>query len=197
MTRRSNKKRNQVYSSFSKTLLYQQAEHENIISVKNFPVSELNSVEHALLDVKLKDFYDKKNNAAFKTYSRALIDDKDGRIGCALIFGSDKGEVKVNIMRDNLGKLMEVLFCFKFVGIPMDPAAESESTKDGKSVSLSRILTAYRLCLDKELSDESDEWEYLNNEINKFNDVLCTTDSLTKISDYMIDTLCNREAARN
>lgn len=188
------RKKNNVYSSFSKTLLYQQQDKGNIIAVKNFPTSELNSVEHALLNLHLKDFYDKKNNKAFRTYSRAIIDDKDGRIGCSLIFGSTKGEVKVNIMRESLGELMEVLFCFKFVGIPMDPAAESEALKDGSGVSLSRILTSYRFCLDKELPDEDEKWDFLNDEINKFNDVLCQTDNLSKISDYMIDNLCRHKA---
>ena len=76
------------YSSFSKTLLYSQQESGNVISVKNFPASQLNSVEHALLNVHLPDFYDEKNNDAFQTYSRALIRDKKKRIGCSLIFGS-------------------------------------------------------------------------------------------------------------
>ena len=87
MVRKSEQK-NDVYSSFSKTLLYSQQESGNVISVKNFPASQLNSVEHALLNIHLPDFYDEKNNDAFQTYSRALIRDKKKRIGCSLIFGS-------------------------------------------------------------------------------------------------------------
>ena len=197
MVRKSEQKNNDVYSSFSKTLLYNQQESGNVISVKNFPSSQLNSVEHALLNVHLPDFYDEKNNDAFQTYSRALIRDKKKRIGCSLIFGSQNDDqITVNIMRDNLGKLMEVLFCFKFVGIPMDADAESESIADGKTVSLSRILTAYSLCLDKELPDRSEEWGFLTDEINKFNDVLCSTDNLGAISDYILDKLCVKGAAR-
>ena len=197
MVRKSEQKNTDVYSSFSKTLLYSQQESGNVISVKNFPSSQLNSVEHALLNVHLPDFYDEKNNDAFQTYSRALIRDKKKRIGCSLIFGSQNDDqITVNIMRDNLGKLMEVLFCFKFVGIPMDADAESESIADGKTVSLSRILTAYSLCLDKELPDESEEWRFLTDEINKFNDVLCSTDNLSAISDYILDKLCVKGAAR-
>ena len=196
MVRKSEQQNNDVYSSFSKTLLYSQQESGNVISVKNFPASQLNSVEHALLNIHLPDFYDEKNNDAFQTYSRALIRDKKKRIGCSLIFGSQDDQITVNIMRDNLGKLMEVLFCFKFVGIPMDADAESESIADGKTVSLSRILTAYSLCLDKELPDESEEWRFLNDEINKFNDVLCSTDNLSAISDYILDKLCVKGAAR-
>ena len=197
MVRKSEQKKNDIYSSFSKTLLYSQQESSNVISVKNFPASQLNSVEHALLHIHLPDFYDEKNNDAFQTYSRALIRDKKKRIGCSLIFGSQNDDqITVNIMRDNLGKLMEVLFCFKFVGIPMDADAESESIADGKTVSLSRILTAYSLCLDKELPDESEEWRFLTDEINKFNDVLCSTDNLSAISDYILDKLCVKGAAR-
>ena len=197
MVRKSELKNNDVYSSFSKTLLYSQQESGNVISVKNFPSSQLNSVEHALLNVHLPDFYDEKNNDAFQTYSRALIRDKKKRIGCSLIFGSQNDDqITVNIMRDNLGKLMEVLFCFKFVGIPMDADAESESIADGKTVSLSRILTAYSLCLNKELPDESEEWGFLTDEINKFNDVLCSTDNLSAISDYILDKLCVKGTAR-
>ena len=197
MVRKSEQKNTDVYSSFSKTLLYSQQESGNVISVKNFPASQLNSVEHALLNVHLPDFYDEKNNDAFQTYSRALIRDKKKRIGCSLIFGSQNDDqITVNIMRDNLGKLMEVLFCFKFVGIPMDADAESESIADGKTVSLSRILTAYSLCLDKELPDESEEWGFLTDEINKFNDVLCSTDNLSAISDYILDKLCLKGTAR-
>lgn len=197
MVRKSEQKNNDVYSSFSKTLLYSQQESGNVISVKNFPASRLNSVEHALLNVHLPDFYDEKNNDAFQTYSRALIRDKKKRIGCSLIFGSQNDDqITVNIMRDNLGKLMEVLFCFKFVGIPMDADAESESIADGKTVSLSRILTAYSLCLNKELPDESEEWGFLTDEINKFNDVLCSTDNLSAISDYILDKLCVKGTAR-
>ena len=196
MVRKSEQKNNDVYSSFSKTLLYSQQESGNVISVKNFPSSQLNSVEHALLNVHLPDFYDEKNNDAFQTYSRALIRDKKKRIGCSLIFGSQNDDqITVNIMRDNLGKLMEVLFCFKFVGIPMDADAESESIADGKTVSLSRILTAYSLCLNKELPDESEEWGFLTDEINKFNDVLCSTDNLSAISDYILDKLCVKDTA--
>ena len=197
MVRKSELKNNDVYSSFSKTLLYSQQESGNVISVKNFPVSQLNSVEHALLNVHLPDFYDEKNNDAFQTYSRALIRDKKKRIGCSLIFGSQNDDqITVNIMRDNLGKLMEVLFCFKFVGIPMDADAESESIADGKTVPLSRILTAYSLCLNKELPDDSEEWGFLTDEINKFNDVLCSTDNLSAISDYILDKLCVKGTAR-
>ena len=197
MVRKSEQKNTDVYSSFSKTLLYRQQESGNVISVKNFPASQLNSVEHALLNVHLPDFYDEKNNDAFQTYSRALIRDKKKRIGCSLIFGSQNDDqITVNIMRDNLGKLMEVLFCFKFVGIPMDADAESESIADGKTVPLSRILTAYSLCLNKELPDESEEWGFLNDEINKFNDVLCSTDNLSAISDYILDKLCVKGAAQ-
>ena len=197
MVRKSEQKNTDVYSSFSKTLLYSQQESGNVISVKNFPSSQLNSVEHALLNVHLPDFYDEKNNDAFQTYSRALIRDKKKRIGCSLIFGSQNDDqITVNIMRDNLGKLMEVLFCFKFVGIPMDADAESESIADGKTVSLSRILTAYSLCLDKELPDDSEEWGFLTDEINKFNDVLCSTDNLSAISDYILDKLCVKGTAR-
>ena len=197
MVRKSELKNNDVYSSFSKTLLYSQQESGNVISVKNFPSSQLNSVEHALLNVHLPDFYDEKNNDAFQTYSRALIRDKKKRIGCSLIFGSQNDDqITVNIMRDNLGKLMEVLFCFKFVGIPMDADAESESISDGKTVPLSRILTAYSLCLNKELPDESEEWGFLTDEINKFNDVLCSTDNLSAISDYILDKLCVKGTAQ-
>ena len=197
MVRKSELKNNDVYSSFSKTLLYSKQESGNVISVKNFPSSQFNSVEHALLNVHLPDFYDEKNNDAFQTYSRALIRDKKKRIGCSLIFGSQNDDqITVNIMRDNLGKLMEVLFCFKFVGIPMDADAESESISDGKTVPLSRILTAYSLCLNKELPDESEEWGFLTDEINKFNDVLCSTDNLSAISDYILDKLCVKGAAR-
>ena len=187
---RKSEKNNDIYSSFSKTLLYSQQESGNVISVKNFPASQLNSVEHALLNIHLPDFYDEKNNDAFQTYSRALIRDKKKRIGCSLIFGSQNDQITVNIMRDNLGKLMEVLFCFKFIGIPMDADAESESISDGKTVPLSRILTAYSLCLNKELPDDSEEWGFLTDEINKFNDVLCSTDNLGAISDYILDKLC-------
>ena len=197
MVRKSEQQNNDVYSSFSKTLLYSQQESGNVISVKNFPSSQLNSVEHALLNVHLPDFYDEKNNDAFQTYSRALIRDKKKRIGCSLIFGSQNDDqITVNIMRDNLGKLMEVLFCFKFVGIPMDADAESESISDGNTVPLSRILTAYSLCLNKELPDESEEWGFLTDEINKFNDVLCSTDNLSAISDYILDKLCVKGTAR-
>ena len=196
MVRKSEQKNNDIYSSFSITLLYSQQESGNVISVKNFPSSQLNSVEHALLNVHLPDFYDEKNNDAFQTYSRALIRDKKKRIGCSLIFGSQNDDqITVNIMRDNLGKLMEVLFCFKFVGIPMDADAESESIADGKTVPLSRILTAYSLCLNKELPDESEEWGFLTDEINKFNDVLCSTDNLSAISDYILDKLCVKDTA--
>ena len=183
------KTKNKVYSSFSKSLLYNQQNSTNIISVKNYPQDNICSTEIALKDLHVDDFYNKENNDAFLTYSRALVKDETGRIGCSIVFGSDDGQVKINIMRETLGALMEVLFCFEIVGIPMDNSAE-DNPNDKKTVTLKTILSYFKKCIDKEIPDEDPKWNFLNNQIIEFNKFLIEERNLNEVSDYILDKLC-------
>lgn len=181
-------KRGKIFSRFSDTLFYQQVGSENIVRVKNYPAGNLEASDISILSARLEDYYSPDNNRAFATYSNGLSVADDGRICCSMMMSSNDGRpVEVKIIRESLGKLMEVLFVFKFAGIEMDSAAEKGS---GSTLPLSSVLMFYRLALDKELSDEDTMWDYLNNEIEKFVTYASANDDVGKIADYIISRLC-------
>lgn len=177
-----------IYSRFSKTLAYNQTD-TNVVSVHNWPENKKTSTEHLLSDLTLKDFYNSKNIPAFMTYTKALIVNDKGEIGCAIVLGTENGRgIQIQIMRPNLGKLMEVLFCFKFSGIPLGDNFEQLGSPDTSLVSVARLLLAYQATLERDATEET--WEYLNNWTNIFYGICQKGYEPEFVSDYITNELC-------
>ena len=177
-----------IYSRFSKTLAYNQT-GENIVAVHNWPENKRTSTEHLLDDLKLSDFYNSKNIPAFMTYTKALITNEAGEIGCAIVLGTENGRgVQIQIMRPNLGKLMEVLFCFKFSGIPLGDNFEQLGSPDASLVSVASLLLAFQAVLDRDAKE--DTWDYLNNWTNLFYAICQKGYEPEVVRDYIINELC-------
>ena len=177
-----------IFSRFSKTLAYNQTD-ANIVSVHNWPENRKTSTEHILNDLKLKDFYNSKNISAFMTYTKALIVNENGEVGCAIVLGTENGRgIQIQIMRPNIGKLMEVLFCFKFSGIPLGDSFEQLGSPDASLVSVARLLLAYQAALERDASEET--WEFLNNWTNIFYNICQKGYEPEFVSDYITNELC-------
>ena len=177
-----------IYSRFSKTLAYNQTD-TNIVSVHNWPHDRMTSTDHLLDALTLDDFYNSRNVPAFMTYTKSLAATADGEIGFAIVLGTQNGHsFQVKVMRPNLGKLMEVLFCFKFSGIPMGDNFDAVNSPDASLVSVSRLLTAYQTALDRDATD--DTWEYLNTWTNVFYELCEKGLDPDCLSDYISNDLC-------
>lgn len=181
-------KAGRIHSIFSKTLMYNQ-NSAHIISVKNFPESSLIASEHAILDLTMNDFYDERNNAAFSSYCRGLNVSEDEKLCYSSKLMKENVEKPFIIKRENCGKLMEVLFCLKFGGVPLN----SESDTDDKYIPVLRLLAVFQVLLDKTGTDK--EWTFLNDEINKFADMCEKNDYDIDVAiDYIANELCVRKS---
>ena len=76
----------------------------------------------------LDDFYNSENNIAFRSYSEDIIKDDEGNIGCVLSLWMSLGKTKVQLFRESLGELFEVLYCFNLGGVEKK---EPEDDEDG------------------------------------------------------------------
>ena len=177
-----------IFSRFSKTLAYNQT-GKNVVSVHNWPEDRVTSTDHLLESLTLEDFYNTKNIPAFMTYTKALTVNDNGEIGCAVVIGTESGHgAQVPIMRPNLGKLMEVLFCFKFSGIPLGDNFDQIGSPDSSLVSVAKLLLTYQMTLEREATEET--WEYLNAWTNIFYDVCQKGFPPEFTSDYISNELC-------
>ena len=177
-----------IFSRFSKTLAYNQT-NTNVVSVHNWPYDRKTSTEHLLDALMLQDFYNSKNIPAFMSYTKSLATTSDGEIGFVIVLGTESGKgVQVKIMRPNLGKLMEVLFCFKFSGVPLGDNFDAIASPDTSLVSVSRLLLAYQTALERDATEET--WEYLNAWTNIFYNLCEKGIDPDFLSDYISNELC-------
>ena len=137
----------------------------------------------------LDDFYNPENNLAFRSYCDDFVSDDNDSIGCQMAFRTINGKTRVELHRNSLGDLFDVLYCIRFGGVvgktPMD---------DETGGPFGSLLSLYGVLLKREGNKK--KWSKLKVEAQKFKDVCEKACSAQEVIEYITKKMCKNKSEK-